>query len=214
LLPTELEISRNFGVSRHTVRDALRILNGAGLIQRRRRVGTIVTARGEPEEFVQPLLGFQEIIHYVHDIRLVAASYDSPFDCKLAEELKLDRARWLRIEGLRGPEDRLIGVTTVIVRRDCVPPRAELEAAETSLGELLRRCADIVISRIEQEITAVAIDRPAARLPTPPPRARGWGARRLYYDQTGALFVASESLHPGDRFSYRLNFASGGAGAL
>ena len=114
LLPTELEISRNFGVSRHPVRAALRILNGAGLIQRRRRVGTIVTARGEPEEFVQPLLGFQEIIHYVHDIRLVAASYDSPFDCKLAEELKLDRARWLRIEGLRGPEDRLIGVTTVI----------------------------------------------------------------------------------------------------
>jgi DNA-binding GntR family transcriptional regulator len=210
LLPTEIEISRRFGVSRHTVRDALRILNGAGLIQRRRRVGTIVTARSEPGEFVQPLPGFEEVLRYGRDIRLIADTYDAPFACPLATELGLDPAQWLRIEGRRGPEDRLIGVTTAIVRRDRMPGRAELESADMSLGELMERNAEIAVGRIDQEISAVVIDRQSARALKSAVGAPALRARRLYYEKTGALFLAAESLHPADRFSYRLSFTSGG----
>jgi DNA-binding GntR family transcriptional regulator len=42
LLPTERELALIFGFSRQTVREALRILNEAGLIERKRRVGTTV----------------------------------------------------------------------------------------------------------------------------------------------------------------------------
>jgi DNA-binding GntR family transcriptional regulator len=214
LLPTEIEISRNFGVSRHTVRDALRILNGAGLIQRRRRVGTIVTARNEPREYVQALPGLVEVLQYVRDVRLIAGSYDAPFDCNLATDLKLDAEGWMRIDGRRGPEDRLIGVTTVVVRRDCVPPRDAIEEAEMSLGGLLDRCANVVVSRIDQEISAVTVDRQAARVLKSPSGSPALRARRLYYDRAGALFVASESLHPADRFSYRLSFTNDGPDAV
>ena len=206
LLPTEIEISRNFGVSRHTVRDALRILSGAGLIQRRRRVGTIVTAQSESAEFVQPLPGFDEVLQYGREIRLVIDSYDSPFDCPLVNDLGLESESWLRVNGRRGPDDRLLGLATIIIRRDCAPPKSALEAPETSLRELIEKSSNIVVGRIDQEISAGAIDRVAARSLKSTSGAPALRARRLYYEKSGELFLATESIHPGDRFSYKLNF--------
>ena len=60
LLPTELEICRAEGVSRHTARDALRILIDEGLVERRQGAGTRVVAAERPAAFVQPLGGPQE----------------------------------------------------------------------------------------------------------------------------------------------------------
>ena len=206
LLPTEIEISRNFGVSRHTVRDALRILSGAGLIQRRRRVGTIVTAQNESAEFVQPLPGFDEVMEYGRELRLIVDSYDSAFDCPLTKDLDLDPKDWLRINGRRGPDDRLIGLATIAIRRDCAPPKSALATTETSLRALIENSSDITVGRIDQEISAVAIDRTAARNLKSTSGAPALRARRLYYEKRGDLFLATESIHPGDRFSYKLNF--------
>ena len=47
-LPTELEICRTEGVSRHTARDALRILIDEGLVERRQGAGTKVIAAQRP----------------------------------------------------------------------------------------------------------------------------------------------------------------------
>jgi DNA-binding GntR family transcriptional regulator len=207
LLPTEIEISRNFGVSRHTVRDALRILSSAGLIQRRRRVGTIVTAHSESAEFVQPLPGFDELMQYGREVRVIAQSYDSAFDCALSKDLNLDAKTWLRIDGRRGPDDRLIGLATIMIRRDCAPARSVLTASEISLTALIENSANIVVARIDQEISAVSIDRMAARTLKSTSGAPALRTRRLYYDKNGELFVAYESIHPGDRFSYKLNFS-------
>ncbi|HLG87198.1 MAG TPA: GntR family transcriptional regulator [Alphaproteobacteria bacterium] len=209
LLPTEMEISRHFGVSRHTVRDALRILNSAGLIQRRRRVGTIVTARTTPKQFVQPLPGFDEVLQYGRDVRLVIASYDTRFACPLARKLGLKAKDWMRIEGRRGPEGRLIGLTTVLIRRDCVPPRSKLEKLATSLGELIEKSANLVIARIDQEISAMTVDSDTARALKMKTGAPALRARRLYYENRGDLLLATESIHPADRFNYKLTFARG-----
>jgi DNA-binding GntR family transcriptional regulator len=214
LLPTEIEISRHFGVSRHTVRDALRILNNAGLIQRRRRVGTIVTAKDASKEFVQPLPGFDEVLQYGRDVKLMIESYNSPIACPLAEDLELDPDKWLRIDGRRGPQDRLIGLTTAIIRRDCAPPRAALEASSTSLADLIERSSDLVVGRIDQEISAVSVERSIARALKIPSNGPALRARRLYFEKNGELFLATESLHPADRFSYKLTFSRNAADDL
>jgi GntR family transcriptional regulator len=44
LLPTELELCERYGVSRHTIRIALRELQELGLVSRRKKVGTRVEA--------------------------------------------------------------------------------------------------------------------------------------------------------------------------
>src|SRR5947207_5070040 len=43
-LPTEHELCRQLGVSRFTVREAIRVLAGSGLVRRKPRAGTVVTA--------------------------------------------------------------------------------------------------------------------------------------------------------------------------
>ena len=44
LLPKEVDLSAKYGISRHTMREALRRLDEAGLVSRRRRAGTEVLA--------------------------------------------------------------------------------------------------------------------------------------------------------------------------
>jgi DNA-binding GntR family transcriptional regulator len=210
LLPTELEISRNFGVSRHTVRDALRILSTAGLIERRRRVGTIVTKTSEPEEFVQPLPGLDEVLLYGRDIKLDVDSYDMPLACALAREFALRDNEWMRIDGRRGPETRLIGVTTALVRRDFAPAKAALLGSDGSLGALVEARGAAFVAKIDQEISAIAIDRGAAHKLGVAVASPALRARRLYYGAADILFLLTESIHPADRFSYKLSFARGG----
>lgn len=54
-LPTEAMLRRSFGVSRHTVREALKRLASRGLVERRRAIGTLVRARYPEGRYRQPL---------------------------------------------------------------------------------------------------------------------------------------------------------------
>ena len=164
VLPTELEISRDFGVSRHTVREALRLLHELGLIERRRHVGTIVVRTAEHEEFTQTLPCVEEILRFGRDVRLDMGSYDTVLACPLAHDYALQSEKWLRIDGARGPKDRLIGVTTAIIRRDCAPSKTELLDSKGSLGELVEAQGAGLVKRIDQEIAAMFdLDQPVER---------------------------------------------------
>ena len=55
LLPAEAELCTRFAVSRHTVREALRRLVEAGLVERRQGAGTLVVAREPRHGFVQSI---------------------------------------------------------------------------------------------------------------------------------------------------------------
>jgi len=48
LLPTEKMLSRQYGVSRHTIRTAIRCLRDRGMLSTRPGVGTLVKGIGEP----------------------------------------------------------------------------------------------------------------------------------------------------------------------
>src|SRR4051812_19154642 len=53
LLPKEVELSRTYGISRHTMREALRLISEAGVLLRRRRAGTEVIAARPPTRYWQ-----------------------------------------------------------------------------------------------------------------------------------------------------------------
>ena len=206
VLPTELEISRDFGVSRHTVREALRLLHESGLIERRRHVGTIVVRTAEHEEFTQTLPSVEVILRYGRDVKLEVDSYDMPLACPLAQDYALQADKWLRIDGTRGPKDRLIGVTTAIIRRDCAPSKSELLDSKGSLGELVESQGAGLVKRIDQEIAAIVTDDRAARTLGTTAGGPALRARRLYYRTADDLFLVTESIHPAERFNYTLSF--------
>ena len=102
-LPTEMELCQHYGISRHTVREALRQLREAGLISRRRRVGTEVVARTPRPSYRQPTNTIGDLLQYAEQTQLsVLEAKEITCDAALAELLACrEGTRWLRVNTLR-----------------------------------------------------------------------------------------------------------------
>jgi GntR family transcriptional regulator len=64
LLPTELELSERYGVSRHTIRIALRELQDLGLVSRRKKVGTRVEAIAPTSNYLQSITSIEDLVQF------------------------------------------------------------------------------------------------------------------------------------------------------
>src|SRR5688572_9351575 len=67
LLPTESELCKQFGVSRTTVREALRHLNDMGLLSRRAGVGTLIRAKHATPHYVHAIESISDIFQYAKE---------------------------------------------------------------------------------------------------------------------------------------------------
>src|SRR5690606_5950314 len=73
-MPGEHDLVDRFSVSRHTVREALRMLDDLGLIERRQGVGTVVRSRQTSESYLQKVRSPSELLKYPADARLSVLS--------------------------------------------------------------------------------------------------------------------------------------------
>src|SRR5262245_7198444 len=69
-LPTEHKLCDAFGVSRFTVREALRQLRDAGLVSRKPRAGTLVIANQRRAPYAQTLGSLDDLLQYAGDTEL------------------------------------------------------------------------------------------------------------------------------------------------
>lgn len=201
-LPTEMEICSKHKVSRHTARDALRILTDDGLIERRRGAGTVVAERGIPA-FAQPIGDFDSILQYARD---------SHFDINTvqpADEETLDRL------GLTGDYTQLIGfrrvadqapqaITAVYIPADLAPDAEIIANLPGSISEWIEANRNVSIERVMQRMEAVALNKSQAerlKVSTGYPALR---TVRRYRDAAGTIVLLSESLHPAGRFAYEM----------
>jgi len=117
-LPTEAMLCRTFGVSRHTVREALKRLAGRGLVERRRAVGTLVRARYPEGHYRQPLPSAAALLELPSDLRAeVVARGMVTADTALARALDCAEARrwaWLGIVR-RAPEGPPVAWTDLYI---------------------------------------------------------------------------------------------------
>lgn len=206
VLPTELELCARYGVSRHTVRIAIADLAAAGLVTRRKRLGTVVQAAQPTRSYRQTVASVDDLVRYgadhvrsVHRAGLVAASP------ALARDLGCPAGtRWFRVSSLR--YDRLTGDVPLGLTDVYVDP------VHAEVGDLARRSPDRLISsfvaertgqriaRIKQDVTAVLIDRRLSSLLAAEAGSPALRIVRHYLDDHGALIVGSVSVHPASRF--------------
>src|SRR5690242_4663034 len=69
-LPPELELCALFDASRHTMREAIRLLAEQGLIARRAGAGTVVLRRKHSGSFTQQISALPDLLAYVKNARL------------------------------------------------------------------------------------------------------------------------------------------------
>jgi DNA-binding GntR family transcriptional regulator len=205
-LPTEMELSRQFGISRHTVREALRQLHHAGLVSRRKRVGTEVVARRPRATYLQPTNTIADFLQYADETQLsILQTRRVVCDGALAEVLECEEGdEWLRVTSLRAvPGDtRPLCMTIAHVPGHLPNIGKQLEGLTGPISAMLERVYGVRISRIEQSIQAVRLVKRAARLLRATEGSPALRAIRRYYDDRDTLIELSSAIHPGERFTY------------
>jgi GntR family transcriptional regulator len=206
-MPTENALCERHGVSRFTVREALRRLQAEGLIRRRRGSGTTVDTGGTVLR--QPLSDVAELLQYAADseFRFDVRGLVSLTDAQAAELGLPKGSRWVHLSGVRtlAPGGTPLALTDVFIHPDLEAHVARLRPGRVTLFEQLSAAAGFRIARIEQDIRAgAASGREAAALGV----ARRTPVLRIirhYRDETGRSVELSLSAHPGDRFTYSMH---------
>ena len=205
-LPTEMELCQQYGISRHTVREALRQLRDAGLISRRRRVGTEVVARTPRPSYRQPTNTIGDLLQYAEETQLsILETKEIACDSALAELLECrEGVRWLRVVSLRAvPGDpRPLCMTTAYLDLRFPDLAKHFEDLSGPISAMLEREYGVRIARIEQSIQAVRLGKRQAKLLRATEGGPALRAIRRYYDQSGRLIELSNTIHPGERFTY------------
>ena len=103
LLPPEFQLCTQFGVSRHTVREAIRRLFERGLVTRKRGIGTTVKANRVENHYFEPTAMITDLPRYAEDTLLVTTQAEEVIaDDALAELLKCPIGqRWVYVTGFR-----------------------------------------------------------------------------------------------------------------
>jgi DNA-binding GntR family transcriptional regulator len=205
-LPTEAAIAANFKVSRHTAREALRVVGQLGLVERRQGSGTRVKAAAPPARFHQVVQSLDDLLQYGHHSRLMLERSERVrASAELARQLQVARGTpVLKIAMLRhqvGHPDPLALTEVYVIPRRGIDVRRLLDPAE-AVYVLVRMVDVYLLARVEQTFTATVLDaRTAARLRVKAGTAALVATRR-FFDAEGRLIVLAVSTHRGDRFAY------------
>ncbi len=209
-LPSELDLSAQYGVSRATVRSALEKVQELGLISRRKRAGIRVEASKPRVAFDQSLSSVEDLIQFAvvtqRQVQSIAEVSASP---SLAAQLGVATgSRWLRVELLRvdpAKPDQPICWTDVYLDPSIGSGiRRELRKSSGLICEMVEQRFGRAVQEVRQEIRAVGVPSRVAKQLAAEPESHALEITRHYVDQLGVVFEATVSVFPANRFTYAL----------
>ena len=209
-LASENELARQYGVSKITVRHALRELALAGYIRREQGRGTFVGAP-KLEQGPRELTSFTEEMRrhgYLASSRVLTQDVIAS-EGELAEKLKLgDSAPVFRLRRLRFADDDPMGVQTAHIPLDLAPGLAKENLGTHSLYELLAEKYGVIPWRAREIHYAVTTDRETAGLMGIPEGSPAMAAERITYLADGRPLELAQSVMRGDRYKILLDLAA------
>lgn len=217
LLPPEPVLCQRFGVSRHTVREAVRLLCEQGLVSRHQGVGTRVRALHRDQQYVASLSSLGDLMAYAQQTRLkVLGSRFVTADAALGAQLRCSEGeQWLELDTCRYAVDggEPIVHMRVFVRPECEGLRGELERRGAWVYGLVEKYGGERIQEAQQIVGAVAVSPASARVLGVKPGSPAMLVRRFYLGRNDRLLSVSLNVHPVGRFEFTTTWRLGDSAA-
>lgn len=207
-LPSELELSAQYGVSRSTVRSALQMVQDVGLISRRKRAGIRIEALKPQRPFEQSISNVEELVQFAAVTeRHVQDSEEITCDVALAAQLRCEPGRrWLRVSMLRvDPAKAGAPICWTDVYLDpavAVGIKRQLRKSTGLICEAVEEKYGRVVTELRQEIRATGVAQRFAAALGVAPDEHALEITRHYIDQHGEAFEVTVSVFPAERFTY------------
>jgi len=213
-LPTESELMRAYGVSRHTVRAAVRDLKSRGIVSSRQGQGSKVIATGERHGFTETIQTIDELIAFGQETcrkllgkRTIEAGPDLAvlFGCDIGR--RIAEARMLR--RTLEPSPRTIAVVTLWMDALLEPVIEDLAEEQKSAAEIVRERCGYLTNSVVQTIGAASVDTENAKALGATPGDPVLVVTRTYAEAQGSEpFLVARSLCRADMFRVVSRFRS------
>jgi len=159
-LPSEPDLARNLGVSRATLREAMRSFEGQGLIRRRQGVGTFVVGHTRVlESGLEVLESIETLAQRIHLEVSMGALHVTELvaDGQYAQVLGIhDGTKLVQVSRVIVAENRPVAYLVDILPEDVLAPSDLREGFTGSVLDLLLKRGDPSLSHSRSEIKAVA----------------------------------------------------------
>ena len=208
-LPSEPQLSERFGVSRHTVRAALRTLSQQGLVSSQQGIGTQVQETKLVSRYSHSFGSAADLLQYatttlVREIDrkeiVINTGQALQFGCKPGEH-------WWRIRTVRSEPS---GHAVVAYSEIHIPLVFGTVLDETAKNRqpifaLIEKRFHETITEIQQEISVIAaMQKDESSWLKVPPGSPGMEITRRYVGRSGRVLEVARSVHPSEVFKYSM----------
>jgi GntR family transcriptional regulator len=203
-LPSDRDLSEEFGHNRHTVRRALDILETEQLIVRQHGRGTFVTDISIPQEDRTSLpMGLIDLTKEIGERPSANVLYSNAQTVgKVGHPLKIDvMSNYYVIHRLRLLNDEPLILETIHIP-EAIAPNLFIHNLEASLRELLQNTYDVHIVRLDISIESIVSDAYMSKLLEVPIGSPMIFEKRTAYTVAEYVVEYSEHIYRGDRFMF------------
>lgn len=207
-MPTEEELCRRFSVSRHTVREALRMLRDEGLVSSRRGAGTVVVPLRPRDADIHQVMSINDLLAFGADTRFVIETVKMvTLDRRLAARTGLLSGQtWLQVTGLRRTQgaEEPVGVSEYFINGAYAAVGRLLYRHEGPIFPLIEDMFGQRVNEVHQQIAATQIRRPLAARLAVKEGSPALEIRRIYKAADGTVLQVTLNTHPASRYRHSM----------
>lgn len=208
LIPTEDELCKRFSMSRHTVREALRVLREEGLVSSRRGAGTIVVPPRSRDSDIHQVMSINDLLAFGTDTRYVIDAIKMvTIDSKLAARTGLPAGEeWLQVQGFRrtANTDEPVGHSEYYINRAFAAVGRILQRHEGPIFPLIEDMFGQTVSEVHQQISATLISKTMAAELDVKEDSAALEIRRTYKVADGRVLQVTINTHPAARYRHSM----------
>ena len=210
LLPPEIELASRFGVSRNTMRAAMRVLVDMGLVSRRAGMGTVVQARAAKPNYVQAIESPSQLFPGLDNVeQTVESSSDVVADKALGMLLACSPGEpWSRFDlvqkGRRGQPAQSCSFVYV-------PPAYKalgkaLNKSKKPVFQALERTFDVRVSEVIQQADAFLAEDAVAKALNIPSNSAVLRTVRRFVGEDGKIVMVTDTYTPSGTEHFTIRF--------